>query len=783
MFKITARTLLQLGAELISSDAVAFFELIKNAFDAGSPRVDIDVTIRLPKASQLSQRAQALSHSPNPRQSDLALLKQEALAETDPTAPRVRELVESLSSSSTLQDLTRCLDDANYIEITDFGSGMSRAHLIDVYLTIGTRSRLVERRARALLSPSDQSRPILGEKGLGRLAAMRLGNRLQVRTARPDDLAWNELHIDWGWFSHDSDKLLQEVPVAPVRGQLKTDPTESGTRIHISALSSDWTLEKLGAIAAEEFSRFTDPFVRKRAIPISLRYNDQSVVIPPFAKILFENSHAVVSATYSTDGAKPTLSGTVDYTLRRRKRHFALGLNELTSIAETNPETLVALGPFAVRLHYYNRGALTAVEAIGTKRQVQELVNRWSGGLMVYRDGFRVLPYGSPDDDWLDLDRKALASQGYKVNRKQIIGKVEISSLNNPLLTDQTNREGLRDCEEKRILVRLLQHLMEVQFRRWINEVDAELAKGLSVSFDDLHERVSEEGKRLRANVGRLLEEVPESRRDPEVVSSLKSSTRAIGDMMKQAQSLADSFERGRTQLLHLAGLGMMVEVLAHELNRATDHCLRTLAGADPDAAGSSTGALISTLRSQLGTLQKRLRILDPMTTSGRQIKEQFDLLDWVDEIVSTHEAQFRRHHIRCDLVHLPSRPKGGLRVHMVKGMVVQVLENLINNSVYWLKQHRRVHKSFAPRIEVAVDVASREIRISDNGPGVDPAIREEIFQPFFTTKPPGQGKGLGLYIAREIAAFHQASLYLADEPDGKSDRLHSFVLALGVTQ
>ena len=42
-FRVAARTLLQLGAELISSDEVAFFELVKNAFDAGSPRADIDV--------------------------------------------------------------------------------------------------------------------------------------------------------------------------------------------------------------------------------------------------------------------------------------------------------------------------------------------------------------------------------------------------------------------------------------------------------------------------------------------------------------------------------------------------------------------------------------------------------------------------------------------------------------------------------------------------------------------------------------------------------------------
>src|SRR5207253_9585898 len=77
---------------------------------------------------------------------------------------------------------------------------------------------------------------------------------------------------------------------------------------------------------------------------------------------------------------------------------------------------------------------------------------------------FRVNPYGDPEDDWLDLDRRALASAGYKVNRRQIIGKVEISSILNPGLVDQTNREGIRDSEEKQAL-RSEEHTSELQSR------------------------------------------------------------------------------------------------------------------------------------------------------------------------------------------------------------------------------------------------------------------------------------------------------------------------------
>jgi signal transduction histidine kinase len=57
--------------------------------------------------------------------------------------------------------------------------------------------------------------------------------------------------------------------------------------------------------------------------------------------------------------------------------------------------------------------------------------------------------------------------------------------------------------------------------------------------------------------------------------------------------------------------------------------------------------------------------------------------------------------------------------------------------------------------------------------------LRERIFEAFFSTKSAGEGKGLGLFIAREIARYHGADLYLADEPTGPNNTLHKFVLTL----
>ncbi len=111
--------------------------------------------------------------------------------------------------------------------------------------------------------------------------------------------------------------------------------------------------------------------------------------------------------------------------------------------------------------------------------------------------------------------------------------------------------------------------------------------------------------------------------------------------------------------------------------------------------------------------------------------------------------------------------------------MIVQILENLLNNSIYWIQQQKRLDPRFNPYISVVIDTKAKEIRFADNGQGISPNRRDEIFQPFVTTKPPGQGKGLGLYISREVAKYNGGALYLSEEHTAHSNKLNTFVFTL----
>ena len=136
------------------------------------------------------------------------------------------------------------------------------------------------------------------------------------------------------------------------------------------------------------------------------------------------------------------------------RRSSSASNHELMSITDpildreirTGPRTLRNLGSFSVQFYWYNRRLLKEIPGIGKKGDIVAEVNSWAGGLMVFRDFFRINPYGGQDDDWLELDKKALAARAYKVNRSQLVGGVSLTSGNFRLM-EQTNRDGLVDNE------------------------------------------------------------------------------------------------------------------------------------------------------------------------------------------------------------------------------------------------------------------------------------------------------------------------------------------------
>jgi signal transduction histidine kinase len=122
-------------------------------------------------------------------------------------------------------------------------------------------------------------------------------------------------------------------------------------------------------------------------------------------------------------------------------------------------------------------------------------------------------------------------------------------------------------------------------------------------------------------------------------------------------------------------------------------------------------------------------------------------------------------------------------KVKIIPQDIGRVLLNLINNAFYAVNERLKSNSnSYTPRVTVTTKwlVKAVEIRVIDNGNGIPGPIRDKIFQPFFTTKPTGQGTGLGLSLSYDIVKAHGGELGMITQ-EGQGESGSEFIIKLPV--
>lgn len=771
-FRIAARALRQMGAELITSDDVALNELIKNAFDARSPRVKVEIQ-SLADLDALALLEEQIRHKKVTQQE--AVERVDKAIAPDLTVTQRGELLarlhEFLEHRPQFVDNLKKFRAEQSLKVTDEGLGMSADDLQERFLVIGTPGKLL---AKAAATPGDL--PILGEKGIGRLSMMRLGNLATVRSTQKGSDRWNSIQFKWDRFD-DPHLFLDQIEVN-VEDAGPAAVAKQGTEIEIKELAGNWTQEKVQLFIQRYMRRLQNPFSKEnRPYPVDIVLNGKRQPIASLPSWLERVAQFKAEITFDPngiEGSKQVLRRSLQWRDSTSPETRAWGMSELTQQLALPAETFARLGPFVANCLWFNRQMLSGtVEK--TRTEIAEELNQWCGGFALYRDNFRVGKTGGMEDDWLEWDSGALRAKGFALNRYQTIGSVSISSVNNPHLIDSANRERLVACPEQALLKSLLGDVIVKDLRLHINAIREAEAK-IAIAEESTTESLSKSEETLKKTI-RAVEEIGKQlpKEAQHKIVEIRESLQGQVEYVKTIKNSLNMARETKVELLELANIGLVVEIVIHELARLTERTGELLVDLQKKQGQGDVVQLVDSLRSQIVATNKRIRTVDAMSPSGRHKKELYDAVAQTKTIAAGFKNRLQRHGIQLEITLDDGPADKPLNVYMVKGLIAQTLENLLTNSVYWLQQGLRDGDK-ERRILIEIDSKALTVSVTDNGPGVDPKYAKEIFKPYYTTR--RKGKGLGLYIAAELVDYHGGRLYMDDHADDDG-RLRTFTIEL----
>ncbi|MDO3704076.1 ATP-binding protein [Micromonospora sp. C28SCA-DRY-2] len=685
-----ARLLRALGADLISNESVALVELVKNAYDADAQ----NVVIRF-----------------------------------------VPPLAEGEGA----------------IEVVDDGHGMSADTIANTWIEIATANRRRGATSRRF------GRAFLGEKGIGRFAAAKLA-QIMTLASRTDNTNEVVLDIDWNAFS-DETAYLDEIPIGWREGQTDyfapdgaantvrlawgLDPTAHGTMLHLGALTQAWTEAHVSDLR-RDLSRLIAP-----GRPRSRQDDVFTIIIDATGELEHlagpvEPNPALANPPYrltASVGADGHATGTV--TVHGNSQPFDLRIP-----GDDNDE--LPCGAFTVNISVWDRD-LEGIKALGLDVPMKDFREDLSAiaGVSLYRDGFRVLPYGEAGNDWLGLDRSRVNNPQLRLSNNQVIGEVAISARGNAALRDQTNREGLIDNSAYRALVRAIKAVLnELEWRREQHRTRERTKTTTNPPVDTpsgeprIHRRPLFSEFEVSDIADAVRERLPTG--DP-LVSIVEEREQLIADGVRRVRETLSRYSR-------LAVLGRLVDDIIHDgqhptgrIVGLTDLAEQTIGRRDqacPDKLAAVTKHLAA-VRTQTDALTALFRRIQPFGGRRRGRPTEYVLEQVVRDAVDVLSSRAAQHKVDVQL-----DASGRTQVRLDPAEVQQVVVNLVDNAIYWLStvrdRPRKVHVSVR-----RLDDGAACLTVDDSGPGVPHDIRDVIFEPYFTRRE--EGTGLGLAIAGEI--------------------------------
>lgn len=321
------------------------------------------------------------------------------------------------------------LKEPGEIVIRDDGAGMTLEQFKLAFMWAGYSEKPNEH--------ASGDRIATGEKGIGRFAADRLGQKLTVFTRANSVQPGLKVEIDWNLFKSRTKRFSDvRVPVVAIERDPLL-PTKTGTVLRITRLRQTWESDQFYSLR-RALSQLLDPYQRPRDFTIDLQVAGATSVSGPIEQVPITEADIEIHFRVQADG--------VVKRWRRGRLHRDREAEE-----DLRPALdLTGLVGLRGRLFYFVR------------RPSKEESKSFLPGVRLYRDGFRVEPLGSHSADWLGVAEKRVKRAGHAhIVPSRLFGFVSISRVSNPELKDTTSREALIDTSQARGLISLLRKQLE----------------------------------------------------------------------------------------------------------------------------------------------------------------------------------------------------------------------------------------------------------------------------------------------------------------------------------
>lgn len=641
--------------------------------------------------------------------------------------PNVDQGIVELAKNAYDADALRCdielhdvLSPGGQIRVSDDGDGMTLAQVRDGFLVLGRSEKDVHKETRLGRIPS-------GSKGLGRLAALRLGHEVELKTyPRPEPKRRLTLRMDWDRFEHEDlvEDVTLDIRVAP-RGKRK----KHGTTIDLLDLRAKMTRPDVKRLA-RSLILLADPFG-----------DDPSGFKPRLKSAEFKDLEKLVSARYFED-ADFHLIAEVDAEGRASARAVDWRGEELFS----GDHQAITTGPrrgrpyeippttFDLWIFRLSRSAFSGRTA--TVTEVRDWLSAF-GGVHLYVNGLRVAPYGNPGNDWLEMNLRRAASPEERPSTNTALGRISVAD-KNQLLQQKTDRTGLIEDAVYDDLRDFGKDAMD-----WLARRRLEMAEKRRSSA---RAKTKQESQASKASIEKQIEKTPDPVRR-------KSLRRAFTRYDNSRQSEADRLRREVQLYRTLSTAGITAATFAHESAsnplKVIDQSALTI-----ERRGKKVleGDYVKTFGAPVKRLKRAARALGVLASvtltlidRDRRRVGRVELHEVIRTQLKTLKPFLDGRDVEVEANFAPGDPY----LQGTPAAVESIFTNLLNNALTALESSTSDQR----RIVVSTERDGDQliIRVLDNGPGIDESEISlgDIWLPGETT----HDTGLGLTIVRDSVA------------------------------